>query len=142
MQGQSFVGLHEILFLVMIRPVWSEYIVVFEKEMIETIYMKRVWFHSVLVLLVESHGSPYQTLLVEQVTLHKWRNFCHRHFDKNFWLCFINHKKCCCMLQCKVKYNDITIKYRMANNLNCRANFCKFGSNGKNYQEAFSFSLI
>ena len=37
-------GLHEILFLVMIHWLWSEYIVAFDKEMIETIYMNRPWF--------------------------------------------------------------------------------------------------
>ena len=42
--GQSPVGLQEILFLVMIRSLWSEYIVVFHEEMIETIYKKCLWF--------------------------------------------------------------------------------------------------
>ena len=40
-----------------------------------------------------------------------------------------NHKKH--LLQCKAKYNDETIKYRMTNILNCCAIFYKFGSSRK-----------
>ena len=47
------------------------------------------------------------------------------------------------MLQCKVKYTDVvTIKYRLANILNYRAIFYKFGSSGKNYEEAFNFRVL
>ena len=48
---ESLVGLHETLFLVVICSLWSEYIVAFDKEMIGTIYKKRLWFHSALVWL-------------------------------------------------------------------------------------------
>ena len=41
-----------------------------------------------------------------------------------------------------LKYNDVTIKYRTANILNCRATFYKYGSSGKNYQQAFNFRAL
>ena len=47
--------------------------------MIETIYKEHLRFHSVLVLLKESHGLLYQTLFVDQGGLCKWRDLCHRH---------------------------------------------------------------
>ena len=92
----------------MIRSLWSDYIVVFDKEMIETVFMKRLWLHSVLILLVESHGSRYQTLFVNQGRHHTWRDLCHRHFvfvqlfllkhdslNDYFWIQIDNYKKHC-----------------------------------------------
>ena len=70
--------------------------------------MKRLWLHSVLILLVKSHGSRYQTLFVNQGRHHTWRDLCHRHFvfvqlfllkhdslNDYFWIQIDNYKKHC-----------------------------------------------
>ena len=53
--------------------------------------------------------------------------------DKNLYLCQFNNKRH--LSQCKFKYNDDTIKYKMVNILNYCATFYRFGSSKKQQQQ-------